>query len=355
MDVAAPEMENMGLKSIIAMSLLFTAGLSVGCANKVLNYDKAEQLQEHSEFDKAVKIEETAAPVTVPPTSASTPTPAPSPEPKNKKLKKAPAPTKKSKASAAPTRRQPELESDAGFQGRRPLKDPFRVGEQVVHSVRYFKMSAGELTLQVNPFVKVNGVTSYRFVTSIKTSSMFSSFYAVDDRVETLVDYETLVPSVFTLHVKETGQIKESRSYFDHTTMRAKFWEKKVTEKSGREERNLEWDLAPYAQNVFSAAFYMRNFAWDVGTENAFVVSDDEKNLVFKGKGIRRETLDTDAGVFKAIVIKPEITLKDKFQPIGDVFIWLSDDDRKYILRIESKIKIGTLVSEIIRLEPGQE
>jgi hypothetical protein len=97
----------------------------------------------------------------------------------------------------------------------------------------------------------------------------------------------------------------------------------------------------------------MRVFQWDVGKEISFRVSDDKQNLVFKGKCLRREKLKTDLGEFSALVIKPEFTLQGKFKPVGENLIWISDDDRKFILRIESSIKIGTLVSEIVSLEPG--
>jgi hypothetical protein len=69
---------------------------------------------------------------------------------------------------------------------------------------------------------------------------------------------------------------------------------------------------------------------------------------------MRREKLSTAVGEFDTIVIRPEFELKGKFNPTGENYIWLSDDDRKLILRIESKIKIGTLVSEVIEIQPGR-
>ncbi len=247
-----------------------------------------------------------------------------------------------------------DVEDQVGFQGRRPLKDPFRVGEEVVHEVHYFKVSAGELALKVEPFVEVNGRKSYSMVTSIKSKGMFSNFYSADDKSVTFLDYELLIPRVFTLHVKESGQPREARSFFDFDKMKATYWEKKVTKKNGVEEKKQEWDIQTYSQNVFSAAFYMRVFQWDVGKEYAFRVADDGENLIFRGKALRKEKISTDAGDFNAIVIQPQIEAKGVFKPVGDIYFWLSDDDRKYILRIESSIKIGTLVSEVIKINPGQ-
>ncbi len=351
--------------------LLAACALWMACAAKVLKYEKSEQLKENKEFEQRVQIVEVPPPPTPPPppigpdgkplvekseAQPTAPITAPVAEKESSKKK-----TKKGKKGAsetaavaeAPQKRQPEIESDIGFEGRRPIKDPFRVGEKVIHSVNYFKMQAGTLMLETRPYAMVNGVKNYQFRTTISTSSLFSSFYSVDDYVDVLMDFAQMIPSVFTLHVKETAQLKEAQMFFDQQKGVATYWEKKVTEKNGEENKKLQWDILPYAQNVFSAAFYMRTFQWEVGKENAFHVADDEKNLIFRAKAIRREKISTEAGEFNAIVVRPEIELKGKFNPVGDNYIWLSDDDRKFILRIESKIKIGTLVSEVTQIIPG--
>lgn len=253
--------------------------------------------------------------------------------------------------------REPTLESDVGFKmgSRRPEKDPFRVGERVTMSVRYFKAQAGELTLEVKPMVEVNGRKSYRWYTALKTTGMFSRFYSVEDWAETLVDFETLIPSVFNLQVKESAQLKNAKGYFDIKSSEAIYAERKYTEKKGHEEKHQKWKFAPYSQNVFSAAFYMRVFSYEVGKEYKFYVSDDEKNLMFKGRALRKEKIETDAGEFNTIVVKPEFEVDGVFKPVGDIFFWLTDDDRKFIVKIESEIKIGTLVMEATKVDRAED
>ncbi len=333
------------------------------CRSSFLRYDKTEQLNKNDEFESQVKI----GPVHAAPNTDSTAKSAEIPDkpkvveqkPNNKSAaKKAPKERKKKatdKKPEAPTAREPDIEDTEGFGiGRRPNVDPFRVGEEVVHDVHYFKVSAGELALKVEPFVEVNGRKSYSFATEIKSGRMFSTFYSADDRVVTLMDFDLMIPRVFTLHVKESAQLKQARSYFDFDQLKATYWEKRVTEKDGEEEKKLQWDILNYSQNVFSAIFYLRIFKWEIGKEYSFRVAHDQENLVFKGKALRKEKLKTEIGEFSAVVIKPEMMVKGIFKPVGDIFIWLSDDDRKYVLRIESSIRIGTLVSEVIRLNPGQ-
>ena len=375
MDVGPSALEGYRLKirtiDIFFVILLFSLS---SCRSSYLRYDKTEQLNKNDEFESQVKIgpvhaapganvdagakpTESASKPQVPEQKVVTTTA----EKKSSKEKKKKSKGKKAEdkkleeKSQAPTAREPDIEDTEGFgTGRRPNVDPFRVGEEVVHDVHYFKVSAGELALKVEPFVEVNGRKSYSFATEIKSGRMFSTFYSVDDRVVTLMDFDLLIPRVFTLHVKESAQLKQARSYFDFDKLEATYWEKRVTEKDGEEEKKLQWDILNYSQNVFSTIFYMRVFKWEIGKEYSFRVAHDKENLTFKGKALRKEKLKTEIGEFSTIVIKPEMMVKGIFKPVGDIFIWLSDDDRKYVLRIESSIRIGTLVSEVIRINPGQ-
>lgn len=365
-----------------SISFLFV----IACSSSYLKMDKKEEdFQKNKEFEDKVIIKEIPVEPT-PIVPAATLTPAQIEEQKKAEAlklaeqkkqealaaKKAKKSKKKSKDKAADLsatsgtaqsssepgktviKREPEIEDEEGFLGRRPIQDPFRAGEEVVHDVHYFKVSAGELFLKVDPFVEVNGRKAYTFTTAIKSSSMFSTFYSADDKAVTYVDFMDLVPHVFSLTVKETGQLKDAKGLIDLQKNTATYWEKKFTKKNGQEEKKLEWEVLPFSQNVYSAAYYMRLFKWEVGKEYAFRVADQGENLVFKGKALRKEKLETEIGTFDTIVIKPEITVKGVFRPIGDIFFWLSDDDRKFILRIESNIKIGTIVSEVTKLNKGQ-
>lgn len=356
----------------IFLGLTVLVVVLASCSAKYLKYEKSEQLTKIEEFDKKVQIiipeEEKPATTdgstgvsatTSSGTTAVAPTLTPSPTPEsapNKKEKGRKAKGKEkyaAKVEEKKGKRQPEIESDIGFNGRRPIKDPFRVGEKVVHQVQYYSINAGTMNLEVKPFATVNGRKTYNFAMQIRTSDWYSGIYSVDDRATILMDFENMIPTVFTLHVKETGQLKEARMLIE--PRQATYWERKVTEKNGEEEKRLNWEILEYSQSLFSGLYYMRAFTWDVGTENQFRVADDNENLIFRGKVVRREKIKTAAGEFNALVLKPQVELKGKYKPVGDIFVWLSDDDRKFILRIESKIKIGSLVSEVIELDRGKE
>ncbi len=352
------------MRTIIISTFAFLILFSSCTSMKILKYEKEDLLEKNAEFEKqvVVKLAEekpqqkpqeanvNAAQGVIKDAGGIKTLPVSAQLPLKKKTKK------KSLDSASPVLgRQPELEDSEGFNNlRRPVLDPFHVGEKVIHSVRYFSAEAGKLTLEVQPFLEVNNKKSYHFQIGLKTSSLFSNFYSVDDLVDTYMDYENLVPHVYKMNVRETGKLANSQVYFNHELLKSNFWEKKYTEKNGQEEKKKSWDILPFSQNAFSGIFYMRIFNWQVGKQYSFRVSDDEKNVIFKGTALAKEKLETEAGTFNAIKIKTDIISRGALTPSGNIFMWISDDDRKLLLRIEAEIKIGKLVSEVIEIEKGK-
>ena len=254
---------------------------------------------------------------------------------------------------AKPKVREPNIEDSEGFEGRRPIHDPFRENESVVFNVSYFKVTAGELTMSVGPMKLVNGRKAYSFLANVKTNKTFSMFYTVDDTAETFVDYDMMIPMTYSIDANESSRVKEVRTFFDHDHEEATHWEKVVKKDGQEKKKKINWKIMPFAQNVISAVFYMRNFTLTPGKKFAFRVADDGNNYTFKGDVLRKEKLETDIGELDTVVVSPQFHQDGQFQPTGENLIWLTDDDRKFIVRIESKVKIGTLVAKIKSLEKG--
>lgn len=272
-------------------------------------------------------------------------------KPESKPEAKAEAKKNSKQASKKAMKHLPEIEDGEGYDGRRPIVDPFRVGEAVTLSMTYFNITAGDMILKVDPFVEVNGRKAYTFAVDLKTNSIFSRFYSVNDNASTHVDFETLLPYDHQISVKESKQLREIKSFFDFEKNKANYWETKVSDDKGEESKKLEWEILPYSQNVVSAAFYLRTMALKPGKKVAFRVAEEGKNIVFTGEVLRREDLKTDLGTFKTVVVKPEIEVDGVFKPMGDLLIWLTDDDRKFIVRIEAKIKIGTIIAKLKKIK----
>ena len=329
------------METVSRIVLFLTAAVFIcGCSSKkVLKEEEGAFEDIRQEYEKVVHVKE-----------VEDPKPKAKPQTKAKPKSKAqPEPKPVAKAAPKPKmkKRQPSLEDSEGFDGRRPIADPFRIGEFVTLNVKYFNMNAGEATFKVEPFKEVNGKKSYHFSATVKSNKRFAIFYKVENRADTFMDFEELIPYTLSLDNNESSRLVESKTFFDWKKGQATLWEKKVREDKAPKKKFLEWEIDPYTQNIISALFYLRNFTLKPGKKFSFRVSDDGKNYIFNGTALRREVLDTDLGKIKTIVIRPEFQLDGSFKPSGENLIWLTDDDRKLMVRLESKVKIGTLIGEL--------
>ncbi len=326
-----------------------------GCAGKILQIERADEKLKVGEFDDKIEVKE--ADVIEPPPEPVVKEVVEKPSKKKSKAKTAPSTAAKKKPEPPPAKgpRQPEIEDSEGFNGRRPLVDPFHVGEKTTFDVSYFNVTAGVLNVEVKPFVTVNGQKAYHFELNGKTTDFFSNVYEVQDKAVTYVRYDDLLPLSLQISIKESKQLGETRTFFDWKTRKASYWQKKIVKDKGERSKQIDWEIQPYAQNVISAAFYLRNFQLKPGKKLAFRVADEGKNIVFTAEVLRKEKLQTPLGELNTVVVKPQVTADGAFKPIGDILIWLTDDDRKFIVRLESKIKIGTIVAKLKSIEKGRE
>lgn len=355
------------VKSLSPRTLFFSVwlvliALGLGCAH-ILQHERSKEILKNDEYDQKIEVKSVES-LPVLEVKPAPPEPPPAEETngkrkkgKKKKGRKTVAEDKekeKSKeegkvtpAAPVPGPRQPDLEDTVGFEGRRPIVDPFRVGEKVTLSLTYFKIVAGTMDIEVKPFVMVNNQKAYQFQVSAKSNSFFNHIYAVDDTAITYVTYDQLVPLSLQISIKESKQLAEARTFFDWEKLKASYWQKRITKEHGEQSKKLDWDIKAFSQNVISAAFYLRCFHYEPGKSYAFRVADEGKNIVFKGEVLRREKLSTDIGDLDTLVIKPQLTVDGVFAPVGEILFWITDDERKYIVRIESKIKIGTIVAKL--------
>jgi hypothetical protein len=62
---------------------------------------------------------------------------------------------------------------------------------------------------------------------------------------------------------------------------------------------------------------------------------------------LRREELVTPLGRFKTIVIQPLLKSEGIFARTGDMFIWLTDDDRRIPVQMKSKVVVGSITATL--------
>ncbi|MCM2322265.1 MAG: DUF3108 domain-containing protein [Oligoflexia bacterium] len=332
--------------------VVLVAGCASGSLTKIAeDKELPQELQKKFEVKEAVVPAVAASPLPADPqaqllgTSASSEKTMPAVKKPMKKARKAKA--RKVEAEGK------ELTKEFSYPNRRPQKEPIWPGESLVYDVSYFGVSAGDFTMEVQPFKVINGRKAYHARGTAVSSSVFSIFYRLNDMVETFFDYEGLFSHRFHILLDETKQTRDSLELNDSEKSRTFYWNRWNRLQKGYVEIKDYFPAPAFAQDSMSALYYLRSRDLQEGAVFSFPVISEGKNWEAIVTVLRRETINTPLGKMKTIVLKPDHKYQGILKKSGDSFIWLSDDDRKFLVRLEAKVRIGTVVASLKKINPG--
>jgi hypothetical protein len=253
-------------------------------------------------------------------------------------------------ASPAPASSEQQAFS---YPSRRPAKEPIWVGEKLTYQVTYLGIPAGTFTLEALPFKEVGDRKVYHIKARAWNSAVFGLMYKLDDYVETYIDYEGFFSHRFHLHQDETKQVRDSLELYDSEKKQSYWWNRWDRKERGFSENKDFYPMDPFPQDTLSSLYYLRAVPLPQGGVVSFPVMSEGKPLTAYVTVVGREEVDTAAGLLKTVKVKPEAATRGVLERKGDSYMWLTDDDRRFLVKIEAKVKIGYVVAELKKIEPG--
>jgi len=228
---------------------------------------------------------------------------------------------------------------------------PFEIGERMELGLHWSALRAGVVKLEVREGFPVQGRPTYRLHGSILSSKLVDAIYHVDNTIESFIDRQWLLPYKFLLHMVETHQLKETRAAFDHKLGKVHYWSERVSKKWGNEKQDRVDALEPFANDMFSALYYARVLELELGKPIQFPVYENRQNLMVGLLPMGKEVIQTPAGVFQCWKLQITLKINNILKPTGDLFLWLSDDSKRYIVRFDAKLKFGSLIGELMSVK----
>lgn len=215
-------------------------------------------------------------------------------------------------------------------------------GERLSFEINYGFITAAEsfLTISSSP-VMINGRETYEINFEVNSRPSFDVVYKVRDNYKSYIDTRGIFPWKFEQHIKEQNFKKDFEVNFMPDSQ-------KVRTKTNFTELR-DFTAPAYVQDIFSAFYYARTLDFskykdgDIITVETF---NDDKHFPLSIKVIGRENVDVAAGEFKTIIVQPMLT-EGFTNKTSDIFVYLSDDERKIPVKVKMKIVIGALVAEL--------
>jgi hypothetical protein len=112
-----------------------------------------------------------------------------------------------------------------------------------------------------------------------------------------------------------------------------------------------EFDL-PRLWDVVSGFYYLRTQQLEVGRTVYVDVFDSDKFLRVEVDVVKKDRVRVPGrGDVDAIVINPLLKSEGLFQNKGNVLVWLTDDESKTPVRVETEVPVGKVVAKLRGIE----
>lgn len=207
---------------------------------------------------------------------------------------------------------------------------PFEAGEALTYDVRFGAIKVGTGRMNVIGRDSVRGRDTWHVRFSVNGGTFF---YKVNDVYESWMDVRTLNSLRYQQDLNQGS--RERERVFEIYPDRAVYRE---TTRDGEEKESVSQPL-----DDGSFFFYIRTVPLVVGQTYEFhryFIPDRNPVII---RVLRKERIRVPAGEFDAIVIQPIIKTRGIFSEGGQAEIWLSDDDRRMMLQMRSRLAFGSL------------
>lgn len=220
---------------------------------------------------------------------------------------------------------------------------PFEVGERLEMELGWTALPAGRAVLETRRGPDFNGRPTFHLWGNVLSSKIVDAIYHVDNTIESFVDTRGLIPYKFLLHMVESKQLKETRVSFDHPHKRAYYWAKRISQRWGNQDIDRQDEFIPQGRDMFSALYYARSLNYQMGRKQFFTVYENGQNWNIELTPVANELVTSRVGAFQCWKILVNAKINNVLAPTGDLYLWLSDDSKKYPVKFDAKIKIGSL------------
>ena len=208
------------------------------------------------------------------------------------------------------------------------LSVPFSVGERLEYEVRAFKVGVGKGSMEVREIIDVRGKPTWHTIFRIKGGV---AFYKVNDTYESWFEVGSLTSRRYHQDIDQ-GSYERRRKYefFPERGM--------YQENDKPEQPTVE---SPLDDGSF--LYFVRTIPLEVGKEYTFSRYFNPASNPVTIKVLRRETVKVPAGTFETVVLQPTFQTKGLFSKNGEAEVWISDDSRRIMVQMKSKLSFGSL------------
>ncbi len=207
---------------------------------------------------------------------------------------------------------------------------PFKIGESLKYSADFNLIRVGQAELYVTGLEKINNLETYHVTFSANTTGLADQLFKIRDQIDIWMDKKDFFTHRLIKNINEGNY----SNYVD-----VKFDYQKSIAKTNLKEVSIDFK----ARDSFSMFYYLRTIPLKKNEVMSFSSYEGKRIVHYNLQMTGTEIVRTNLGTFNCKVIRPYREGKNLFKNQGDMQIWISDDNKRLPIKIQIKMKYGSM------------
>ncbi|MBX7219515.1 MAG: DUF3108 domain-containing protein [Blastocatellia bacterium] len=244
---------------------------------------------------------------------------------------------------------------------------PFQKGETLTYDFKFTRFPffglLGQIELSVvepeappeNVSIEFKSKERQTFQAKAESRGFFPSLLGlkVRDIFTTTVDGQDLGNLFGKREIEENKRKKKQLAVFDREKSVLTLTDTDLTqEKPVPTTRTVT--STPWTADLLSIWYVLRCIPLEENKKTPIVITEDGKTYTVEFVSQKSEKIKTDAGKFKARRIEIKAYEANFIRRKGEYYVWITEDARRFPVRVKFKTDAGTAVGELVKFSKGK-
>ncbi|MCF7913062.1 MAG: DUF3108 domain-containing protein [Candidatus Cloacimonetes bacterium] len=227
----------------------------------------------------------------------------------------------------------------------------FGAGEELNFAISYGIITAGSVKMTVEETVNQDSIPTYKVTSRAKTTSFFDRLYKVRDLIE--IEFSQDNFQTFRYHKKlSEGKYRQNRINLYYPLAGYADYLKK--DKDAKKWTETKYDIPVPARDIFTTFFSVRKLEFAVGDTIKATVTEDAKTNTVNILIRKIKNIETIFGDIDCYELEPQLRGTDSiFKQSGDIYIYLTADEAKIPVLLESEVIFGSFRATLDGYKPA--
>ncbi len=220
-----------------------------------------------------------------------------------------------------------------------------KIGEHLEFKIKWSFIPAGKAIMEIAPISQDITGAAHHFILKASTYPAIDLIYKFREKVDSYTDSQ-ITHSVLYKKIQKGRTKRDITVKFD--------WQKNEALYTNFKEIHQPISIPPGTLDVLSAFYFIRSQKLIIGQTIERPITDGQKVVIGRVHVLKREKIRINGTLVDTYKLQPELKgVKGVFEKSkhAKMYIWVTADNRKILVRLKSKVIVGSFIANLMNLD----